>query len=549
MSSEQGTSVIRYGKSIKKRSMRQWVTSFRCASLFFLILDIDAIELLGSLGKMSPQLHKVKIDRLQNIKPQQLPDKSLYKRCKNKFLIAAHILDSDDRWTDLEKQKLVGAICNQDELQAVLPGWFVDKKGKSTSLLGNFRQTVAGIVSANDPFQEVVRHAKAAVVSDKVSDVTFITQRLVMCDKEPLLVDAAVRIGQIVWDNLKQMVKKAVRKVYAELHHTELDLIRDQLRLEAKITADNEKHSFRAVLMQETNKSYSSDPTAGVTLENISVARGSGWNKGYEVSWKERVQTPACLHYTAYLLALTADDKHKLSLDARYDYIPRPQFHPHPPKFSLPVGHHIGHMQLFQNDRCLLIVRDEIGNLKVFLEHVDALDNAIQNDRTKSQFSHTKLGSVVRIAVDEAHALLVIVSSDGSDGICRLHVYCLMENFATSALRRTPMPLYSWHDRPVRITHTCFVSGKEEIVLVDDREGHIYSFVTQQWRPATLHLIQQPSPIFSTPDGACLVAIEQHKDLFCARLYHWESFGSNPGLEVDLPDIQLTSFSIMSLAQ
>ncbi|KAF8500639.1 hypothetical protein JB92DRAFT_2833869 [Gautieria morchelliformis] len=164
-----------------------------------------ATELLGSLGKMSPQLHKVKIDGLQNIKPQQLPDESLYKRCKNKFLIATHILDSDDRWTDSEKQKLVAAICDQDELRAVLPRWLVD--------------------------------------------------------------------------NLKWMVEKAVRKVYAELHRTELDLIRDQLRLEAKITADNEKRSSRAVLMQEINQSYGSEPTAGVTLENISVACGSGWSK------------------------------------------------------------------------------------------------------------------------------------------------------------------------------------------------------------------------------------------------------------------------------
>ncbi|KAF8496063.1 hypothetical protein JB92DRAFT_3126267 [Gautieria morchelliformis] len=170
---------------------------------------------------MSPQLHNVKIDGLQNIKPEQLLDKSLYKRRKNKFLIVTHILDSDDRWTDSEKQKLVGAICDQDELQAVLPGWLVDKKGKSTSLFGNFRQTVAGIVSANDPFQEVVRHAKAAVAPYQVSDITFITQLPVMCDKEPLLVEAAVRIGQIVWDNLKQMVKNAVHKVYAELHRTE----------------------------------------------------------------------------------------------------------------------------------------------------------------------------------------------------------------------------------------------------------------------------------------------------------------------------------------
>ncbi|KAF8483069.1 hypothetical protein JB92DRAFT_3033310 [Gautieria morchelliformis] len=509
-----------------------------------------SMEFLGSLCKTSPQLHKVKNNGLQNEKPQQLQiEHLLYKMLKSKFLVAAHILDSYNGWTDSEKLTLVNAISSHDDLPTALPEWLGDKKGKSTGLFGGIHDTLTGLLSPKDPFPEIVSHAEAAVVPDQVSDASFIRQLPAMCGKEPLLVDAALRIGEIVRNNLKRMVEKVVRKVYAELHRTELDLIRDQLRLEAKITADNEKRSSRAVLMQEINESYGSDPTAGVTLEKISVARGFGWTKIYEASWKERVQTPARLHYTVYLLALTADDKHKLSLDTGYDYVPRPQFRSHPPRFSLSVGHHIHHMQLFQNDRCLLIVGDEIGNFRVFLEEVDALDNAIQNDRGKSQFSHTKLGSVVRIAVDEARALLIIVSSDGSDGVCRLHVYRLMENFATLALRGTPIPLYSWHDRPLRITHACFVSGKEEIFLVDGREGRIYSFVTQQWRPATLNLIQQPSEIFSTPDGACLVAIEQHKDLFRARLYHWESFGSNPGLEVDLPDIQPTSFSITSLAQ
>ena len=70
-------------------------------------------------------------------------------------------------------------------------------------------------------------------------------------------------------------------------------------------------------------------------------------------------------------------------------------------------------MQLFQN-RCLLIVSDEHGNMKVYLDEIDILDNAIKADRTKASFSYTKLGSDVRIAVDETRALLVLVSSDGT---------------------------------------------------------------------------------------------------------------------------------------
>jgi hypothetical protein len=239
--------------------MRPWVTSFGRAFLFALILDIIAIEFLGSLGKISPQLHKVKVDGLQNMKPQQLSNE--YKMRKNRFLIAAHILDSYDTWTGEEKQRLVGAIWSHDALRTVLPEWLVDKKGKSKSLVGTIRNAWSEIVSTNDPLQEVVRQATAAVASDQVSDDIFVTQLPDMCDKEPLLLEAALRIGKIVRDNLQRMVEKVVHKVYAELHRAELGLIRDHLRVEAKIAADNEKRSSRFVLIQEINNSSGSDPT------------------------------------------------------------------------------------------------------------------------------------------------------------------------------------------------------------------------------------------------------------------------------------------------
>jgi hypothetical protein len=85
--------------------------------------------------------------------------------------------------------------------------------------------------------------------------------------------------------------------------------------------------------------------------------------------------------------------------------------------------------------------------------------------------------------------------------------------------------------------------------LVDNREGRIYSFVTQQWRPAILQFSQKPSKILSTPDGACLVAIEQEDDRLRARVYHWASFGSGPGVVFDLADIHATSIGITSLAE
>ncbi|KAF8490475.1 hypothetical protein JB92DRAFT_2835852 [Gautieria morchelliformis] len=800
-------------------------------------------EILRSLGKLSPQLHAMQKKGLQNMKLNQLPDESQYKRRKDNFLIVAHILEAHDKWEELEKRRLVDAIMSSDALHTAFPSWLLeDSKGKSKH---NLSSTVP---------KKFIRRAKEATWVDMLSDDTFIQRVPVMCDKEPLLLDAALRIGKIILGILKRKIGRVVQKVYAELHRSELDQIQTQIRQQARITADNEKISSRVSLIQEINDSYDLDFTVCALTDPA--------DKQYEVFWEEEIQTPAHLQYTVHLLGLTTDDKQKLCLESGYDYVPRPQFRTHPPEFSLPVGHHIcgkvfipslnfygdttvfqrpagrgrrprawradsapretcpgrtaswrgvadadlvwvrwwtvvgerpprntaatsagtlhtasgytnererralvqpahpvrpthrcedvprldaaalpcrleaervhhkthiwtktdtahtrstpyaaptrtaascyrhfvspqsqhpalhvlaikptlawrrkqhenvasnldppqwagvgvdletrdglpacihgwslqkrkmpaiegasqnvsyrqldfivvrtlpasraiglerpakdavsngldasvgqsqlvfdlitsslyevppiyipcpvteyqvfngsaihsghfrliktvlSHVQLFQNNRCLMTVSDDI----------DALNNVIKADHTNAVFSHTKLGSDVRIAVDEARAFLVLVSSDGSNA-CRLHIYRLMEKFSTLAARGTPMTLYSWHDGPLRITDACFVSGQEEIFLVDNREGRIYSFVTQQWRPATLHLIQQPSAIFSTPDGACLVAVERDQERFRARVYHWASFGSNAGLVVDLPDIQPTSFGITSLAQ
>lgn len=124
---------------------------------------------------------------------------------------------------------------------------------------------------------------------------------------------------------------------------------------------------------------------------------------------------------------------------------------------------------------------------------------------------------------------------------CRLHVYRLAENLSSLALLGTPISLHSEHYGPLRNTNVCFVSGQQEVFLVDNhREGRIYSFLTRQWRPTTLHFSHQPSKGFSIPDGACLVAIEQ-KERLRARVYHWASFGSSPGVVFDLSDTHSTS--------
>ena len=55
-------------------------------------------------------------------------------------------------------------------------------------------------------------------------------------------------------------------------------------------------------------------------------------------------------------------------------------------------------------------------------------------------------------------------------------------------------------------------------------------------RPAALQLRGCPSAAFSSPDGACLVALFNHDNKSYLMAYHWGSFGSQDGFGFELPN-------------
>ena len=56
-------------------------------------------------------------------------------------------------------------------------------------------------------------------------------------------------------------------------------------------------------------------------------------------------------------------------------------------------------------------------------------------------------------------------------------------------------------------------------------------------RPATLQLRTPPELVWSTPDGACLLALDRKGEERIPGLqcFHWSSFGSNDGIDLELP--------------
>ena len=125
--------------------------------------------------------------------------------------------------------------------------------------------------------------------------------------------------------------------------------------------------------------------------------------------------------------------------------------------------------------------------------------------------------------------------------------------------------LHQWYTEVLSIRHACFVSGSEELVLVDSHsQARVFSLVTLQFRyvrscflhfmrsslriarPATLQLDQVPYSVGSTPDGACLLVAEAHGSDMLLTAYPWSTFGSTEGIPLDLAPLTMDSGLIVT---
>jgi hypothetical protein len=114
-------------------------------------------------------------------------------------------------------------------------------------------------------------------------------------------------------------------------------------------------------------------------------------------------------------------------------------------------------------------------------------------------------------------------------------------------------------------THLVFVSGKEELCIIEDTGTcRIFSLVTQTFksvvslvgasydnliyhRPSSLEVTEAILEAFSSPDGTCLLLVTEVPDNTLIRCVHWASFGSNEGIKLhELPHISERSQMVVS---
>ncbi|KAI6143614.1 hypothetical protein BKA82DRAFT_127237 [Pisolithus tinctorius] len=329
-------------------------------------------------------------------------------------------------------------------------------------------------------------------------------------------------------------IPHVVKKLVGLIRNTQEDTIREGIKAATESREEQEKRQLRLQLIRHVN-----DSTSQTQQPHTLIIQSVEENKSYysyytspsqcKVSGARETQEDPMTCFTIHTMSLTEQDKHDVQLDA--SIIPSPRFR-FEHKFRLTQGYTVLRAQLLEGEKLLLIVTDRVGNLTVYLDHLTAIDAAIARGRGKI-LNREKIGQDFVLAFDESKRMLSIVSSDK----LLLHIFVYDDTRGFQALGSS-INLNTWYNEGTSIRHACFVSGSEELLLVDSQAlARIYSLVTMQFRPATLNLHHIPSSIHSAPDGSCVLVSHEHGTGHTLTAYHWDSFGSTEGIELNVPSL------------
>jgi hypothetical protein len=156
-----------------------------------------------------------------------------------------------------------------------------------------------------------------------------------------------------------------------------------------------------------------------------------------------------------------------------------------------------------------------------------ALSMAIERGKYKKQLHCDKLGQAFVIAYDERKRMLAVCATDASkvsisvkdlaqyslfvsplQSAVQLHIFVFDETFLSLRGQGNSSNLLGWYDELPEIQHMCFVSGIEELALVESSgRARIFSLITQQFRSGTRSYYSYAIVIEYIPAQACQSSI------------------------------------------
>ncbi|KAJ6581854.1 hypothetical protein B0H19DRAFT_1116733 [Mycena capillaripes] len=367
------------------------------------------------------------------------------------------------------------------------------------------------------------------------TDAVFLAGLEDLASQQPqLLGDIISQALAMAIDHLSRHVEKSVNIIVGKAVQIQQHVLIGKLRRVADKThmelSRESLHNLRREMDRHT-------PSAPVIITAFDFQKNGG-SVPYNVKGFKRISSAASLDCQVHLLSLTADDCQMLQMDSAY--VPSPHVMTIPSGFSIYPDSRIVHAQLIQSGDLLLVIEDPTY-MYVYLEKLGHLGmNGL--GRHRKSIHREKIGEKSIIAYNESIRMLSICATS----MLMLHLYVFDETY-DSIQSAGSINLTGYYAEGMAIAQTCFVSGSEEILVIDSGNmARIYSLQPQQFRPATLQLPETPISAHSSPDGACLLLSYPDESGLSFRAYHWDTFGSSHGhalgcLQVPHSSLLLTS--------
>ncbi|KAI0921705.1 hypothetical protein AcW2_006594 [Taiwanofungus camphoratus] len=503
------------------------------------MVDPNSKSHLEGLLCLHPEISEI-LDKVKA--PNLYMNKSAtFKTLKNRILLIDNILDQY-RDVPLDKrEEFITAILDTGYTRSMAS----QPKGVTQRVVHLFTR----LFSSSDQHL-----ADANEAASLVDDVEFFACLSDIVKREPLLADSALRARKLAHENFTRIRSKEMKKLKAHIRSIQEDECKKQIKREVESQQMQDILNARVNLLEtlEDNLTLPGGNRDIFFIESLEKkSTVYSFSETFHVTGQRETHTEPALRYTILPIDLTEGDKHQLQLDGLF--VPTPRIHSNSAShFELPVDYVILHIQLLSGGKCLLIIDDKNGGIKVMLESLTTMNSALSRSGSaaKKTLRREKIGKNCLLAFDEEKRMLAVLSTSKVERRLDLHIFVFDETFVSLQALGSPVNLGLWYDETPTILHMVFACGSEELVLINDNaQARIFSFVTQQFRPASLQLQQIPDKVFSTPDGSCFLVVNCGEGHPCMRAYHWSTFGSTQGILIPLTKAEDDNFAISSLVK
>ncbi|KAI0302864.1 hypothetical protein B0F90DRAFT_1816439 [Multifurca ochricompacta] len=450
---------------------------------------------LGTIRQLYPSFSNIYRQHVESAKFANVKGHD-FKLAKKRLIIVFHLLEKHPHLADERRIELIEALLSGDLHHAheLLPK--SDKKDQSmiTKALKN--------MFPQPSRREEEEWKKEMNDKEKsVSDSDFLLKLTEIPDKDLQSTIQEARI--LAQTQLSSSIDRGVKKMFHAVLSMQQDHCKQQVRHEIKGEENKALGSVLLEFIRSINTMFSGRNGSIVHIDRVDVSRSLYYSQGASAR---------------FALSLYEDLK---SLGPR-------------------IQDHWSFSQLLEKEKLLLVLALQ-DKFAIYLERLLEMDRAIDRGKLIKPLNYDKLGHDVLFAFDEAKRMLVM----------HLYAYVFDETFRTLQSQGSAIDMAPWYGQGgISIQKMCFVYGNDEVALLDSSAHvRIFSFVTLQFRPASLQLPSLPSAIYSSPDGSCLLTVQSHDSETSFTAYHWETFGSTSGISLEVPKFPLGGAVLTSMVE